>query len=124
MRLGQLSRRLGLKASDIQAFLKQLDQSVEAGPNTRLTDEQVALAVRHFDPAQEAAILAENTVGEKEEVVAVPEETQSPEAPAEIVESSTDETTGESSTETTVEPTPEVIRVQKQELPGRLPASL
>jgi hypothetical protein len=115
MRLGQLSRKLGLKPSDIHDFLKQKNPAVEANPNTRLTDEQVLLAIRHFDPSLETAIMKEESEVDTREDVNPPTETV-PE-----VEQSNEQIAIES-TETApdsqVETAPEVIRVQKQELPG------
>jgi hypothetical protein len=119
MRLGQLSRKLGLKPSDIQTFLNGI--GVESGPNTRLTDDQVLIAVRHFDPSKEASILNEVSLPElSEEVIPVPaEQEQVPEVHAEAlpIEEAV-QTTEPAEAEAPIEIIPEVIRAPKLELPG------
>lgn len=114
MRLGQLSRKLGLTPSEIHRFLSDKGQAVEAGLNTRLTDDQVLLAVRHFDPSQESAILREDsdasTLEESAAVETVPDVRQV----QENVEIENTATADDIQSETP----PEVIRAPKQELPG------
>jgi hypothetical protein len=114
MRLGQLSRKLGLKPSDIQSFLTEKGQVAEAGPNTRLTTDQVVLAVRHFDPSQEAAILKEDSTTDLVEESAPVETVPEVEQPSENIEIET----VASAPDTPSETPPEVIRAPKQELPG------
>jgi hypothetical protein len=118
MRLGQLSRKLGLKPSDIQAFLG--GTGLEAGPNARLTDDQVLQAVRHFDPSREATIFTEPTAPEPVEepaaVAVAPEQHTEPllELPMEEVAPQS----REAEPELPLEIAPEVIRAPKLELPG------
>ena len=76
MRLAQLARKLSLKPGDIQEFLLQRNQTVELNANTRLTDEQVILAVRHFNPSLEAIIQQEPPAPEIIEPVLEAVETQ------------------------------------------------
>jgi hypothetical protein len=121
MRLGQLSRKLGLKPSDIQTFFGSQNQGVEAGPNTRLTDEQVLQAVRYFDPSREAGFLNETAAAEPAEVVssaaAVHEDISVPPAELHPVDEVTEQSPIQEE-EVPVEDVPEVIRAPKLELPG------
>jgi hypothetical protein len=120
MRLVQLSRKLALKPSDIQGFLANIYPGAEIGQNSRLTDEQVLQVVRHFDPTKEGTILNEAPVQEPVEPAAevsiVEEPAQQPKSTEEAVVAVTAE--AEPVEEAPLETTPEVIRVQKQELPG------
>lgn len=114
MRLGQLSRKLSLKPSDIQSFLTEKGQVAEAGPNTRLTNDQVLLVVRHFDPSQEAAILKEDSAPDSVEESAAGESVPEVEQSQENADIGTMATAPDTQSETP----PEVIRAPKQELPG------
>ena len=111
MRLGQLSRKLSLRASDIQSFLTEKKQAIEGGLNSRLTDDQVLLVVRHFAPSQEVGILDES----------VNQDAAEEPAPAETPSDANQEGAQDaiqSTQEQPLEAATEVIRAPKQELPG------
>jgi hypothetical protein len=124
MRLAQLARKLSLKPGDIQEFLLQRNQTIELNANTRLTDEQVMLAVRHFNPSLEAAIKQEPAPEIIEPVAEIAEtEIEKPSDEFELTSEPTEQT------EQTGAETPltedagatsetEVIRAPKLELPG------
>jgi hypothetical protein len=123
MRLAQLARKLGVKPADVQAFLTTGDQNLELNTNARLTDEQVVVAVRHFDPALEATIFQEPAQGEpaadgdRGEQPTVDSDlakpvSGSPEQIEQVSVPTFENTVDESGPET------EVIRAPKLELPG------
>jgi hypothetical protein len=125
MRLAQLARKLSLKPGEIQEFLRQRNQTVELNPNTRLTDEQVMMAVRHFDPSMEATMKQEPPAHEVaepvDEIVETPETlVETPlddfQRTAEPTEQTGAEVPYPEETGTTTEA--EVIRAPKLELPG------
>lgn len=53
MRLGQLSRKIGVQPSRISAFLEGENYTLEAGSNSKLTEEQELLVKTHFEYAEE-----------------------------------------------------------------------
>ena len=79
MRLGQLSRKLALRTSEIVEFLAGNQIRIEEGSNTRLEDEHVALIMQEFAPSR-----IEEVIGEPDEN----EETESAAAQAEASDSS------------------------------------
>jgi hypothetical protein len=122
MRLGQLARKLSLKPADIQGLLLERNQTVDFNPNTRLTDEQVTLVVRHFQPSMEASILQAPSSPEAAspvaELVEIPSE--DPEPTMELTVEPTEQTGAEAplSEDTAAITEAEVIRAPKLELPG------
>jgi len=57
MRLGQLSRKIGVQQSRISTFLEEKNYTLEAGSNSKLTEEQEQLIKTHFDYVEEEATL-------------------------------------------------------------------
>lgn len=118
MRLAQLARKLSVKPVEIQGFLAERGYTLEFNPNTRLTDDHVLLAVRHFNPAMEASILQDQSPTE------IPEPTTVEVEPAPIDEENAEpsleqiEPSADAAAEYNPESEPEVIRAPKTELPG------
>lgn len=118
MRLAQLARKLSLKPAEIHSFLVERGHTLELNPNSRLTEDQVLIAVRKFDPSIEAAILQESATADMVEPLVEPVDLQpvvednpeQPDAGSEQVVSPGDESG--------IQVQPEVIRAPKTELPG------
>ncbi len=137
MRLGQLSRKIGIQPSRISVFLEQQNFTLEAGSNSKLTEEQEELVKTHFDYVEEEDAKASDTPEVNAEAVdalqkeGVTTKTESIEGDEEISKSDTEEVIEEevvaeigkeesitelgSTTETTED---EVIRAPKLKLEG------
>lgn len=62
MRLGQLSRKIGVQQSRISTFLEGKNYTIEAGSNSKLTEEQEQLIKTHFDYVEEEVVPATDTL--------------------------------------------------------------
>jgi hypothetical protein len=109
MRLGQLARKLALRPAEIVNFLAAKNIRIEEGSNTRLEDGHVVMIMEQYAPTRLDEILVEPDEAEEQRTPIVPEPameavaTESVEKLPEVAET---------------ESLPEVIKVQKVELPG------
>jgi hypothetical protein len=119
MRLGQLARKLSISQSDVLEFLSRNNIQLEADSNTRVTDADSMLVIRHFNPS----LLIE----EKEEQLPVTQTHTEEPKPIEHAEVKTENL--EFASQPLIEPTPfvsgesteekiELIKAFKAELPG------
>lgn len=115
MRLAQLARKLSLKPAEVHAFLAERGHVLELNPNTRITDDQVLLAIRHFDPSLEGGLSPEEPT-----VEGVPDVTDEPEVveTAPSAEIPAEPAALEAADSQALPVEPEIIRAPKAELPG------
>ncbi len=73
MRLGQLARKVGVQPSRITTFLEEKNYTLEAGSNSKLTEEQEELIKDYFDyvEEEETALAVDNSESKKETTKAV-----------------------------------------------------
>lgn len=107
MRLGTLARKISITPSKLTAFLESQEVDLPSGTNTKLTEQQVARVLEHFDAKIEAPVEMEvpaepeptETVVEDspvlvdEQQVEPPQNLQSEEQPLEITVYAKDEPT-------------------------------
>jgi hypothetical protein len=119
MRLGQLARKLEIRAAEIVEFLSHNNIQIEEGSNTRIEDDHTTLVIKHFNPA---LLLVEQPVVQDEEkgiVIIEPEPIINNQE--ETLTSTIKEEFSEPAllpTEETVTEQVEVIKAAKTELPG------
>jgi len=114
MRLGQLARKLEIKATDIVSLVeKELGETLENTPNLKLEDKHVELVNEHYkkpEPEPEVAVATEDAP-ETPEVEEAKEEPVSEEAPQETAPEESKEEEG--SEEKTSEVESEEITVEE-----------
>lgn len=122
MRLGQLSRKLSVRSSEIVGFLNAKGIVVEDNANSKIGDAESAMVVSHFAPGMKLEEPQVDEVGEPEvtpvshgEAPAVSEEQQ--EQREENISVSASSSPGESSTTEPGSET-EIIKAPKVELQG------
>src|SRR5690606_16019242 len=100
MRLGQLSRKLAVRSSEIVAFLATRNIQIEDGTNTRIDEEHEQLVIQHFAPE----LLKPQTTPEPEPITTPLVETQTTPLGQPVMEvESIEEETHETPTEPPVE---------------------
>jgi len=115
MRLGQLARKLELRAADIVEFLSRNNIQIEEGSNTRVEDDHVKLIIGHFNPSLLTEVEGAAEPEIKEEPVIQAERVSEVELPIALVEEPKEELT---ISEEPIAETIEVIKAPKTELPG------
>lgn len=108
MRLGQIARKLDITPAELSAFLVQHFGAQDWGTNSRLTEEQLARALRQFAPNQADSFF--QSVKSEE-----------PETPAEATPAAVTEPVAEKNPEPPTAPQPEhveMIKAPKIELSG------
>ena len=125
MRLGQLARKLAVSPTELINFLTANNIQTTEGSNTRLTDDQVSIVLKKFDPAGLIELKAKQIVAEEAETIVaafVQEENPSVQEENIVVEAepvSSEILLVESAEETAREEAKvEVIKAQKVELSG------
>ena len=120
MRVGQLARKLGISPTEVINFLSSVAIETPEASNTKLSPEQLQVAIKHFDPSGKIEFTAKEEV--KEEVIAVEPVTSVEEvAPLEItqpIETGSAVEITSSLEESVVEDKVEVIKAPKVELAG------
>lgn len=110
MRLGQLARKLDVGSNQIVEFLAAQNIVIDNGANTRVLEEYVVLATRHFAPGMLLEDSVDETAEDKPEVTAEPTELHSAEPAEELHQEN-------AANETPIEKV-EVIKAPKIELSG------
>lgn len=103
MRLGQLSRKIGVQPSRISTFLEEKNYTLEAGSNSKLTEEQGELIKAHFDYVEEETVPAVNNTELNKEIVPIVDVLQKEEATKKAEPLEDGEETSESDTREIIE---------------------
>jgi len=107
MRLGQLSRKLAIRSSEIVAFLATRNIQIEDGTNTRIEEEHEHLVIQHFAPE----LLMPQSSPEPVATPVLEMQSTPPDEPVTVVESIVEETP-----ETSMEPPVEIEVVKMSEI--------
>ena len=110
MRLGQLARKLNVGPNQIVEFLTTQNIVIDSGANTRLQEDYVILATRHFGPGMPVEDSLDEAI---EESVEVSSETESVPNTVQIEESQEENVSNDPPIQTA-----EVIKAPKIELSG------
>lgn len=113
MRLGQLSRKVGISTTEIISFLASKNIAIGEDSNAKIEDDHANWVIQKYAPE-----LLEKAIAVIPEEKPQPTELVEMPAPTEVVEAAVSQSTTAEQPTTEIEPLPEVIKAPKIELSG------